>query len=292
MRRPDSFKEQKGFFTFAQNNDTTDYLNLAYGQALSIKCSQRDVTSFAVAVDEATKACVTDAHREVFDYIIDIPEDAAAADAWKMKNEWKAWWLTPFKETMKLESDILFTDSVDHWWTGMQQTEVCLTTTIRNYEGSPSSCRAYRNLFDDNLLPDVYNGVMYFRYGKESMNFFVYAKYVFENWEVVKNNLLRNCHDDEPTTDVAYAIAAVMLGEDRCTNPTLSYPTFTHMKGAINGWGTNTDWTKTVYSQIDDDLHLTVGFTRQQYPFHYHSKKFLTPEIIRRYEDAYHRAHQ
>lgn len=286
MRRPDSFKEQKGFLTFAQNNDTTDYLNLAYCQALSVKCTQK-ITSFAVVVDEFTKSLITDSHKKVFDYIIDIPEDAASTDSWKMKNEWKVWWLTPFKETIKLESDILFVDSVDHWWPGLQQKEVCLTTDIRDYEGNVSGCRAYRTLFDNNSLPNVYNGLMYFRYGKDSMDFFVYAKYIFEHWDTVKNHLLKDCRDDQPTTDVVFAIAAMMLGEDRCTNPAISYPTFTHMKGAINGWGVNTDWTKTLYAQLDDALHLTVGFTRQQYPFHYYQKKFITPEIIEKYEHAF-----
>ena len=287
MRRSDSFLAQRGFFTFAQNNSTTDYLSLAYGQALSIKCTQKDVTAFAVAVDAPTKACITDAHRAVFDCIVDIPEDNAASDEWKLKNEWQAWWLTPFKETIKLESDILFTSSIDHWWPGMQQREVCLTANVRDYEGNISASRAYRKVFDDNLLPDVYNGIMYFRYGQESMNFFVYARYIFQNWGNVRTTLLKNCHDPEPTTDVVFALAALMLGEERCTNYALSYPTFTHMKGAINGWGVNTDWTDKLYSQIDSHLNLTVGFTRQQYPFHYQQKKFLTNEVIKKYEEAY-----
>jgi len=287
MRRPDSFSEQRGFFTFAQNTTTTDYLKLAYCQALSIKCTQKDVTSFAVAVDKATKECLTDAHYEVFDYIIDIPDDAATKDEWKLKNEWKVWWLTPFKETIKLESDILFNNSIDHWWAGMQQHEVCLTSNVRDYEGKVATSRAYRALFDENNIPDVYNGIMYLRFGVTSLKFFIYARYVFENWSYVKNNLLKNCHDEEPTTDVAFGIAAMMIGEDRCIDPTLSYPTFVHMKGAINGWGTNADWMEKVYAQLDSDLHLTVGFTRQQHPFHYQQKKFLTPEILEKYESAY-----
>lgn len=287
MRRADSFDEHRGFFTFAQNTSTTDYLRLAYCQALSIKCTQKEVTSFAVAVDQNTKKCLTDEHRAVFDYIIDIPNDAAVKDQWKLKNEWKVWWLTPFKETIKLESDILFSGSIDHWWAGMQHQEVCLTSQIKDYEGNTSASRAYRSLFDENNLPDVYNGLMYFRFGKNSMNFFVYARYIFEHWDTVKNNLLKNCHDAEPTTDVVFAIAALMLGEDLCINPTLSYPTFVHMKGAINGWGTGADWTEKVYAQLDNELHLTVGFTRQLYPFHYQQKKFLTTELIQKYESAY-----
>lgn len=287
MRRPDDFKAQRGFLTFAQNNSETDYLNLAYAQALSIKCTQKEVTLCAVAVDAPTKALMTDKHREVFDYVVDIKDDAASHDEWKLRNEWQAWWLTPFKETIKVEADILFPCSIDHWWDGLSQKEITLTSSVRDYEGNVSPCRAYRKLFDENLLPDVYNGLMYFRYGRESMNFFVYARYVFENWDQFKNNLLKNCRDENPTTDVVFAIAAEMVGIENCTNPALSYPTFAHMKGAIQGWGMNTDWTEKLIAEIDDQLHITAGLTKQEVPFHYYQKKFVTKEIVEKYEKAY-----
>lgn len=292
MPRTKPFEEQKGFLTFAQNNSTTDYLSLAYCQALSIKCTQHHATSFAVIVDQPTKALITDKHREVFDYVVDLDEDASANDEWKLKNEWQAWWLTPFKETIKIESDILLVDSIDHWWAGMQEREVGLTNKIRDVEGNVSDCRSYRVLFDDNHLPDTYSGLMYFRYGAKSRMFFIYAKHVYEHWKYFKDKLLVNCRDEEPTTDVVFAIAAKMLGEEECINPALPYPSFTHMKGAINGWGISTDWTEKIYAQLDQALHLTVGFTRQQYPFHYQQKKFITPTIIKTYEEAYHRIKQ
>lgn len=289
MRSPESYKEQRGFLTFAQNNSTTDYLTLAYCQALSIKCSQKLVTSYAVIVDAATKELITDKHRKVFDYIIDLPDDHSKHDEWKLKNEWQAWWLTPFKETLKVESDILFPNSIDHWWAGLQQREIVLTSSVTDYAGTVSDCRAYRKLFDDNLLPDVYNGIMYFRYGAISREFFIYSRYIFENWDYFKNTMLTDCRDEEPTTDVVFSIAALMIGVDQCTNPALSYPTFAHMKGAIQGWALNVDWTEKLYSEIDNDLHITAGFTRQTNPFHYYQKKFITPSILAQYESAYQR---
>ena len=286
MRSPKSFKEQQGYFTFAQNNDTTDYLTLAYVQALSVKCTQK-INKFAVAVDARTKEYVTDKHRAIFDYIIDIPDDLAAHSSWKLKNEWKAWWLTPFKETVKLESDLLLTTNIDHWWAGYRHHEVLLTSNVLDYEGNVSNTRDYRRLFDDNLLPNVYNGFMYFRFGQKSLKFFLYAQHVFENWDLYKTKVLNNCRDPEPTTDVAYAIAASMLGVEQCTNPALSYPTFAHMKGAISGFESNARWTDKLYSQIDKDLNLTIGFTRQQYPVHYYLKDFITPEVVEKYEQYY-----
>ena len=41
--------------------------------------------------------------------------------------------------------------------------------------------RDYRKLFDDNELPDVYNGLMYFRYSQESAEFFWLAEKIFKN---------------------------------------------------------------------------------------------------------------
>jgi hypothetical protein len=54
MRSPNSFQAQQGYFTFAQNTDTVNYLELAYAQALSIKNTQT-INQYAVAVDSQTR---------------------------------------------------------------------------------------------------------------------------------------------------------------------------------------------------------------------------------------------
>lgn len=289
MRRPDSFNEQRGYFTFAQNTDTVDYLELAYAQALSIKGTQK-INKYAVAVDAKTKELITDKHQKVFDYIIEIKQDNnLPTSSWKLANEWQAWWLTPFKETVKLESDILFTRNIDHWWSAMQKQEICLTSTIRDYEGSVSNCRAYRTLFDENNLPDVYNGFMYFRFGLVSLEFFNLARDIYQNWPLFRDELLLKCFDEHPTTDVVYAIAAQLIGSEKCTIPGLGIPSFAHMKGAVNRLNIGDDWTEFYYSQLDDELQMLIGFSRQMYPVHYYQKNFVAPELIEKYEAKYHR---
>lgn len=285
MRRPDSFQEQVGYFTFAQNTDDVNYLELAYTQALSIKCTQK-INKYAVAVDAATKELITDKHREVFDYIIDVIDDG---DENKFAREWQAWWLTPFKETIKVESDMLFTRNIDHWWQGLRQQEVCLTTTIRDLEGNISDCRKYRKLIDDNLLPDVYNGFMYFRFGQISMNFFTTARKIFKNWATIRDEVLFNCHEEIPTTDTVFALAADVIGTELCTMPGRDYPSFVHMKGSVNRLNANDDWTKFYYAQIDDQARVLIGFNRQNYPVHYYQKNFITAEIIEKYEHRFRR---
>ena len=273
MRSPNSFKAQQGYFTFAQNTDKINYLDLAYAQAVSIKNTQ-SINQYAVAVDTETKKHITDKHRSVFDYIVDIRDP----DAHAMSNEWQAWHLTPFKETVKLESDIVFTTNVDHWWTGMRLQEVCFTTKIRNYEGEISNDRTYRKLFDQNNLPDIYTGMYYFRFGRTSMELFQLAEAIYTNWSLFRDELLKNCREDRPSTDVVFAIAARLLGEESCTNPALDYPSFVHMKGAVNGLDAGADW-QTVFPHEVYNNSLMINFTRQTWPVHYYQKTFANAYI-------------
>ena len=282
MRRVEQYTEQQGFLTIAQNNSTTDYLQLAYLQALSIKITMPG-SRYAVVVDSNTMSQVTDKHTEVFDYIIQIPDDEASDDDWKLRNEWQAYFLTPFKETIKLESDIVFTRSIEHWWTTFRLKNIVLSQGCRDYYGNLSSDRTYRQLFDDNLLPDVYNGLMYFRYAQESAEFFWYARLIFQNWAEVKNTLIK-CHDDEPTTDVVYALAAKIVGVETCTIPGVDYINFTHLKAAINKFSSVTPWHDLVVHEVDVPM-VRINNINQYHPLHYQDKTWVTDELIKEYED-------
>jgi hypothetical protein len=268
MRSPNSFLDQQGYFTFAQNTQSVNYLELAYAQAASIKQTQK-INKYAVAVDSETKKLITDKHQKVFDYVVDIVDPVANA----MGNEWQAWQLTPFKETIKLESDILFTTNVDHWWTGLRLQEVCFTTKVRDYFGRVSKDRSYRKFFDENNLPDVYTGMYYFRFGQQSLKLFQLAFAIYSNWEYFRDNL-KNCREELPSTDVVFAIAARLLGVELCTNPALDYPSFVHMKGSVNHLHSSANWQNILQHELNG-TELTINFNRQLWPVHYYQKDFI-----------------
>jgi hypothetical protein len=286
MPRLTAHQEQQGFLTIAQNTADTDYLRLAYLQALSVKLTMPG-SRYAVLVDAATLKLVTDQHRKVFDYVIEITDDLAADHDWKLANEWQAFDLTPFKETIKLESDIVFTRSVSHWWTAFRLRDIVLSTGCRDYQGQLSTAREYRRVFDDNQLPDTYNGLMYFRYTRTATQFFNIARQIFANWEYVSKNLLKNCRDPHPTTDVVYAMTAKVLGVEQCTLPSLDYINFTHMKPAVNGWS-NGLWTEQVVWELAVPM-LRIANLNQYYPVHYHDKTWATDEVIKEYEREFFR---
>jgi hypothetical protein len=271
MRSPKSFLDQQGYFTFAQNTESVNYLELAYAQAASIKQTQK-INKYAVAVDSETKKLITDKHQKVFDYVVDIVDPVANA----MGNEWQAWQLTPFKETIKLESDILFTTNVDHWWTGLRLQEVCFTTKVRDYFGRVSKDRSYRKFFDENNLPDVYTGMYYFRFGQQSLKLFQLAFAIYSNWEYFRDNL-KNCREELPSTDVVFAIAARLLGVELCTNPALDYPSFVHMKGSVNHLHSSANWQNILQHELNS-TELTINFNRQLWPVHYYQKDFINEQ--------------
>lgn len=275
----------RGFLTFVQNNSKTDYLNIAYLQALSLKVTSRN-NQYAIVVDAHTQRLITDRHRRVFDHIIPVPgNDDAADQQWKMNNEWKALMASPFDQTIKVEADLLFTSSVDHWWDILGAQDVCFTNHVVDYTEKRSEARDYRKVFDNNQLPDIYAGLYYFKKSDTANELFEYVENIFKHWIYVKNYLLKNAVDEPASTDLVFAMAAKMLGVDRCTRPG-PIPTFVHMKNAIQGWSTDVPWTELVHCEFDNS-NLTVGFQRQRLPFHYQLKSFANPDTIRHYEQLY-----
>ena len=283
-------KEQQGFVTFAQNSAETDYLKLAYLQALNIKATQKE-NKYAVIVDKETSELVTDKHRRVFDYVIELQTDYSKTEVTnttpagkKFDNEWQVFWLTPFKETIKLESDLLFTRSVDHWWTAFRLKNIVLSHGARTYADIGFRTGHYRKLWDANDFPDVYNGLMYFRYSQESANFFSTASKVWHSWDRISRMLLKYTErEDKPSTDVLYAMTAKIMGGDSCTIPSMDFINFVHMKSGAQGWSDSRSWIDTVMNERDGDV-IRINNLNQYHPVHYYDKSYATDELIEYYE--------
>lgn len=269
-------KEQIGFLTFAKNSKDVNYLNLAYLQALNVKATQKN-NKFAVVVDSETNKLIEQKHKDVFDYII-VHESNTPFGA-----EPDVFWLTPFKETIKLESDLLFTRSIDHWITAFRLKDIVLSSGCKKYDGSKSTVRAYRKLFDDNNLPDVYNGLMYFRYTRTAMDFFLLAQQLRDHWKEIRDKVLKQCNEEEPSTDVLYALTAKTIGQEHCTIPSLDFINFVHMKPAIANIDNSKPWYKTLMYEHDENM-IRINNLNQYYPVHYYDKNFASTELIKYYE--------
>jgi len=264
-------KYNQGYLTFAQGKQ---YLNCAYLLALSVKTYCK-INKFAVVVDENTT--VPEHMTRVFDEVITIPTMEPFA------NECLAWELTPFKETFKVESDMLITSSIDHWWSGVRLKNICFTTQVCNYRGEFADDSNYRKMWQENNMLNVYNGFMYFRHCVETKKFFDDCKTVLNTFNIYKSSILKNCRHEYADTDVFMSIVATETGSEDFYVPTLDYPTFTHMKRYINRFGTD-DWRDACSWALTDDKIFLVNGYAQTRPFHYYHKDFCTEELTKRYE--------
>jgi hypothetical protein len=122
-------------------------------------------------------------------------------------------------------------------------------------------------VFDQNHLPDVYNAVTYWRLSPTAKEFFGLVRDIFANWEHVRT--LIKFAPVLADTDLVYALAAQIMGEQRVTMPFATYPQIVHMKP--HHAGTTDQWTRELTWEHDP---LRINTVAQWGAFHYHVKEW------------------
>jgi hypothetical protein len=271
------FKSDKGYITFAFGKE---YLKLAYAQALSIKATQK-ITNYAVIVDKTAKTEL-EKFSNVFDQVIEVDYEATS---WDMSQHWRLFGLTPWKETVLVDADIIFTKSVDHWWDAMRLKDICITKQVKDFRENIITSRKHRKLFDENLLPDVYAGFLYFRYSQLAMEFFLLLRLLSENWQWIADDHLVKNDDKRIRLDELFSIATRIFGIQNVTLP-VNIPTFVHGKEALWGLSEQQPWYSQLFVELNGD-NLLVGHYPQRMPFHYHHKEWITDDVIGQLERNY-----
>ena len=266
--------KSRGFLWFAQNNEKTDYVELSIKLAKSIKHHSRNKCSnICVVTDEKSKF-----DSEYVDVVKVLKQDDSADHDIKWANEYKAFSISPFKHTIKLEADMLWTTCTDWWWYYLWQHDLVFSVDCFDYRNNVVKHTPYRHLFIRNHLPNIYNGLMYFRKSEKAQQFFKMAEYVVKNWEKVKSEMLVACHDKYPSTDVVFALAYRMI--DPTMKGLIDYEwfKFIHHKPGVN----KTTRTKKQNEYLNVNRSgdaLYIGETRVSRVWHYHDKE-LNARVI------------
>lgn len=279
----------KGYLTIAQNSETIDYMRHAYGLALSIKATQTETDKISVMITPGQE--YPDKYKEVFDEIIDVPwtDMSSKVKECKFFNEWKVNHITPYDETIKIESDMLLTSSIDHWWDYMSLHDMIFTSKVYDYRHDEITSRACRGAFDSNELPNVYSGMMYFKKDNpETYEFFKLAEIFSKNYNKISQDYLDHTRPKEFDTDTIYALVVKLIQKEQLFLRDEDYPTFVHMKRELMNWDIeykSSKWIDCVHHFFDAEMNLTVAGYKQTLPFHYHEKAFLTDDTILLYEN-------
>ena len=283
----------RGYIVIVQNNKQNDYLRMTYALALSLKATQQE-NAICVCVDAYTRTLIEPKHVSLFDQIVDIPwEDESVDVEWKINNKWKYIHMSPFDETIILDSDMLFTESVDHWWEFLSRKDVWLCTNVKTYRQEIVTSDYYRKIFTSSTLPNVYSNFSYFNKSETAFKYFNFVENIMVNWDIYYNEFLDNSviGQDWISADVAYALALKLMStEDTMTDDTLTeYPTFIHMKSFVQHIPydrISNIWSESIPSELNDDLTLRIGNYVQTLPVHYVEKNWLTDGMIVKYENA------
>ena len=249
---------ERGYLIPAIDTDTTDYLACAAQLARSIREWHPDADISVITVRRCSDP--------VFDHVIPLPH----GDLGGFANDWQCFHASPYRQTIKLEADMVCASAIDHWWTMFEHRDLVISQGCRDYYDRPSTNRRYRKLFDDNNLPDVYNAITYWRLSNTAQEFFKLTRSIFENWDQFKT--LLKFPDDTATTDVVYAMAAVIMGTEQVTLPKGIGPTIVHMKCHIIGTRSN-DWTQELVWE-NTNPGLRINTVAQHGLVHYYNKQW------------------
>ena len=251
---------ERGYLIPAIDTDTVDYLPCAIQLAKSIRQWHPAANISVISVRRCSDP--------VFDHVIPLP----FGDLGGYANDWQVFHASPYRQTIKLEADMICAGPIDHWWTLFERRDVVVSQGARTFYDAPAESRYYRKIFDANNLPDVYNAITYWRLSKTAKDFFDLVQQIFEHWTEYKT--LLKFPDELPTTDVVYAMAAVIMDPERVTLPAGSGPTIVHMKRYINPIQTD-NWTKELTWEKGPFRINTVA---QFGLVHYHIKEWLNEQ--------------
>jgi hypothetical protein len=277
----------RGYLILAQNSGNTDYVRQAYALALSIKNTQSGVNQVAIATNDI----VEDRYTKAFDYVVGIPwTDHACNSTWKIENKWKYYYMTPFDETVVLDSDMIFPEDISHWWDVMSSKEMCITDSPKTFRGETIKSTKYRKSFAPNGLPNVHTAFMYFKKTELVGELFKLVQLIFENRERFFYEFMNESRPKSLSGDVAYALAIRILGiENECFSKA-SIPSFVHMKAHLQNIDETIiteDWTQHIPTYFSSNGSFFIGNYRQQLPFHYQIKDWLTDDIITHLESNF-----
>lgn len=266
-----------GYLLVVAENKDHDYYKMAYALALSIKNTQKEgYDRVAIVVDDTSKLQNFKSNW-VFDHVIE----------WKDQTFWdgRSWMdqLSPFENTVCLDSDMLFLRDYSHWVDYFLEEDVALyvCNSVYTYRGEIVSDQHYRKAFTKNDLPNLYSMFTYFKKDHGYQDFFNLNRHIVLNQTEYKNCFLTDHKPKIVGTDESFALSAKLLGIEDEISYELDFPKIVHMKPMIQNWPWPAEeWSDHVGFYLGTDGNLKIGNYEQDSVVHYVKKDLITDEYI------------
>jgi hypothetical protein len=266
-----------GYLIIVSTSDKVDYLELAYGLALSIKHTQKPgYDQVALVIDDIESVKELNSSW-VFDHVIE----------WDKESFWdgRSWMdtLTPFDNTVCLDADMLFLRDYSHWIDYfIDNTELYVTNKSYNYRGEIVKSNEYRRAFTKNNLPNLYSFYTFFKRDSElAKEFFTLGRYIIKNPTEFSNVFLSEYRPKVVGTDEAFALSSRLLDIQDEISYELEFPRVVHMKPALQNWPwPATAWSDHIGFYLNRKGQLKLGNYQQYDIVHYVEKDKINKEMI------------
>lgn len=276
-------KMTKGFLIFAQNSESINYIDQAYALALSIKLSQPEINNVSLVTNNK----VSKKYQKVFDNIIPIPwVDNTESTRYAAEHRWKLFHVSPYDETMVLDSDMLLLDDISLWWNYCDNFDLKFCSRVNNHKGEVIVDTVYRKAFVSNKLTNPYFALHYFKKSQASLEFYKVLEFVCNNWEWCYTKFAPENYQNWLSMDLAAAITIEITGQHESVIDCCSPLEFVHMKPGIQGWNYAPEfWQDVASSNFNSSGELLINNIKQTKLFHYVEKDFLSKKIISTLEE-------
>lgn len=267
----------KGYVFYAKGKS---YVKQACLAAISLKINS------AIPISIITNSTVPKKYKSIFDFIIKpswIENDDSRYD---VLNRCKIYHNSPYDKTIVLDTDILILSKLDAWWNFFQNYNLFYLSKVFTYRSTLITSDYYRKSFTYNNLPNLYNGLHYFKKSTSSQDFFTWVELISKNWELFYGQYCKEFYPKQPSMDLTCAIASKILNNDtEITNRKVDFLKFVHMKPYVQDWQSVKDnWQDKVPVYLTNDLKLYIGNYLQDGIFHYVNNDFATESIVSKYE--------
>ena len=266
-----------GYLIVVAEHENIDYLQLAYGLALSIKNTQRPGFDQVALVIDNKQKLQNIKSGWVFDHVIE----------WDQETFWdgRSWMdqLSPFDNTVCLDADMLFLRDYSHWAEYfIENSELYIANKSFTYRGETVTDQYYRKAFVKNQLPNLYSFYTFFKKDSElAKEFFNLGRDIIKHPVEFANMFLSEYKPKILGTDEAFALAAKILDITDVISYDLDFPRVVHMKPMIQNWPWPADaWSDHVGFYLNNKGHLKIGNYQQQDIVHYVEKDKMNREMI------------
>ena len=254
----------KGYLLVATGKE---YVTQAYLCAKSIRETQT-ISNVSIMTSDV----VPKEYLNVFDKVIDIPwlSETESKSLFLTEQRWKVFHVTPYNETVVLDTDMIFIDDVSHWWQYMSKYSVLLTSRVHDYKRNIIKDDYYRKAFTANNLPNVYCAYHYFKKDDTALEYYKMLELICKNYKHFYKTYLPKQTPSRSSMDINHAICVLAT---ELKNYTIDSLWFTHMKSHLQSFTQPTDcWLDTIpiYADLND---VKIGNYRQAGILHYTENK-------------------